>query len=726
MDAILNLQTVPLGTAITIGGPAVALGGISLWFLKEYVNDQKRKSSNFLPPLPEVPGLPVIGNLLQLTEKKPHKTFTNWAETYGPIYSIKTGANTIVVLNTNELAKEVIEIATLKPLYCINPKIKWYQNLGYLSGLLRNEGEYEQDVHKPESIFDEDWDFEHQQVCGYIRQLVEDNVRNHIVNEIHARSLWEKLETFYVSKTGNNKLFLLKQLMTFKYKEDSPILDHINDFQGALDQLSGMGVNFDDEIQGLWLLNTLSDSWEALRVSLTNSAPGGKVTMEYAKSGVLNEEVRRKSQGSSSQADILVTEDRGRHRTRGSRNRVSIAKACIAHEGTQDNDRDSDQDQNDHHGVDVMDAPFDEVVVDQQPIPAQDRKISSIHNVAIENVSKQLHDLVRKYPHEAVNLRKIFQSELFGLAMKQALGKDIESIYVEELDATLPREDVLKTLVLDIMEGAIDVDWRDFFPYLKWVPNKSFENRIQRKHLRREAVMKALIMEQRKRINSGEELNSYIDYLLSEANTLTEKQILMLLWEAIIESSDTTVVSTEWAMYELAKDPKRQEQLFLEIQNVCGSNKITEDKLCQLPYLCAVFHETLRKHSPVPIVPLRYVHEDTQLGGYHVPKGAEIAINIYGCNRDNRVWESPEEWKPERFLDGKYDPMELQKTMAFGGGKRVCAGALQAMTITCTTIARLIQEFEWSLKDGEQENVATMGLTTHKLHPMQANIKPRK
>ena len=33
--------------------------------------------------------------------------------------------------------------------------------------------------------------------------------------------------------------------MTFKYNEGSPILDHINDFQGILDQLSGMGVNFD-------------------------------------------------------------------------------------------------------------------------------------------------------------------------------------------------------------------------------------------------------------------------------------------------------------------------------------------------------------------------------------------------------------------------------------------------------------------------------------------------
>ena len=54
-----------------------------------------------------VPGLPLIGNLLQLKEKKPHQTFAKWAEAYGPIYSIKTGASTVVVLNSTELAKEV-------------------------------------------------------------------------------------------------------------------------------------------------------------------------------------------------------------------------------------------------------------------------------------------------------------------------------------------------------------------------------------------------------------------------------------------------------------------------------------------------------------------------------------------------------------------------------------------------------------------------------------------
>ena len=102
-----------------------------------------------------------------------------------------------------------------------------------------------------QSLNDEEWEFEHLQVCGYIRKLVENNVRNHIVNETHAKSLWDKLETLYASKTGNNKFFLLKQLMNIRYKEGTPISDHINDFQGVLDQLSRMSVKIDDEIQGL-------------------------------------------------------------------------------------------------------------------------------------------------------------------------------------------------------------------------------------------------------------------------------------------------------------------------------------------------------------------------------------------------------------------------------------------------------------------------------------------
>ena len=92
---------------------------------------------------------------------------------------------------------------------------------------------------------------------------------------------------------------------------------------------------------------------------------------------------------------------------------------------------------------------------------------------------------------------------------------------------------------------------------------------------------------------------------------------------------------------------------------------------------------------------------------------------------DEKHWEHPEEWNPERFLDETKDHMDLHKTMAFGGGKRMCAGSLQAMLISCTAIGRLVQEFEWRLNDGEEENVDIVGLTTQKLHPMLAILKPR-
>lgn len=72
-----------------------------------------------------------------------------------------------------------------------------------------------------------------------------------------------------------------------------------------------------------------------------------------------------------------------------------------------------------------------------------------------------------------------------------------------------------------------------------------------------------------------------------------------------------------------------QDRLFQEIKAVCGSKKMTEDHINQIPYLTAVFHETLRKYSPAPVVPLRFAHEDTELGGYYIPKGSQVGHLFY-------------------------------------------------------------------------------------------------
>ncbi|GKA65380.1 putative RNA-directed DNA polymerase [Tanacetum coccineum] len=112
---------------------------------------------------------------------------------------------------------------------------------------------------------------------------------------MHARTLWNKLEQLYARKTGNNK-FLIKQMMRLKYTDGSHVTDHLNVFQGIINQL---------------------------RTSLSNSAPDGVITMELAKGSILNEEMRRKSQGSSSHSDVLVTERQGRSKSRGPSNRCN-------------------------------------------------------------------------------------------------------------------------------------------------------------------------------------------------------------------------------------------------------------------------------------------------------------------------------------------------------------------------------------------------------------------
>jgi len=57
----------------------------------------------------------------------------------------------------------------------------------------------------------------------FIHKYVEDNDYNHIANETHDRTLWEKIKSLYASKSSNNKLYLLNFLMNLRYRESSSI-----------------------------------------------------------------------------------------------------------------------------------------------------------------------------------------------------------------------------------------------------------------------------------------------------------------------------------------------------------------------------------------------------------------------------------------------------------------------------------------------------------------------
>ncbi|KAI3615566.1 cytochrome p450 [Moniliophthora roreri] len=78
---------------------------VLIWLLSKVLKTGRREQH--LPPGP--PTLPIVGNLHVLPAESPHVKFTEWARTYGDIYSLKIGPRTMVVVSSMEAAKELMD-----------------------------------------------------------------------------------------------------------------------------------------------------------------------------------------------------------------------------------------------------------------------------------------------------------------------------------------------------------------------------------------------------------------------------------------------------------------------------------------------------------------------------------------------------------------------------------------------------------------------------------------
>ena len=81
-----------------------------------------------------------------------------------------------------------------------------------------------------------------------------------------------------------------------------------------------MKLVIDNELQALFLLSSLLDSWETLVVSLSNSTLNGVLQLAMVKDSLLNEETRRNDMGKDI-AQALVIENGGRSKSRSSKER---------------------------------------------------------------------------------------------------------------------------------------------------------------------------------------------------------------------------------------------------------------------------------------------------------------------------------------------------------------------------------------------------------------------
>ena len=104
-----------------------------------------------------------------------------------------------------------------------------------------------------------------------IRLSLSKNVAFNILKEKTAKGIMEALSNMYEKPSVANKVFLIRELVNTRMKEDNSVTEHINKTNSILARLMSVGIKFDDEVQALLLLSSLPDNWSGTITTVTSS-----------------------------------------------------------------------------------------------------------------------------------------------------------------------------------------------------------------------------------------------------------------------------------------------------------------------------------------------------------------------------------------------------------------------------------------------------------------------
>jgi cytochrome P450 len=209
-------------------------------------------------------------------------------------------------------------------------------------------------------------------------------------------------------------------------------------------------------------------------------------------------------------------------------------------------------------------------------------------------------------------------------------------------------------------------------------------------------TLMAEMVDRRSREGLGDDLLS----MLIEAG-LPPRAVRDQLVTFFLAGHETTSHALSWAWRLLSRHPEARRRLFDEIDALPGD----PDASSELPYTDAVAMEALRLFPPAYALPRVAVH-DTTLGPYDAPVGTQVVVWVYHAHRDPDVFEQPEAFRPERFLEGK-PPASF---IPFGAGTRMCIGAGFArleLRLLLATIAR-----RWALHSEPDQQVEPLARVT--------------
>jgi cytochrome P450 len=217
-----------------------------------------------------------------------------------------------------------------------------------------------------------------------------------------------------------------------------------------------------------------------------------------------------------------------------------------------------------------------------------------------------------------------------------------------------------------------------------------------------DSIIERLI--ENKRNQAGDEaptdlLSALMSARDEEGEHLEPRELRDQLLTLYVAGHETTSQLLTWTLYLLSQNPEAAAKIVEEQQRVLNGRLPTFEDVAQLTYTEQVLKESLRIYPPVFILP-RNTREDTTVGPYRIPKGADIVIWIYVVHQDPRWYPDPSEFRPERFEPAAEAARPKYAYLPFGAGQRACIGQmfamLEAQLILATLLPRL--RFEYASK----------------------------
>lgn len=234
------------------------------------------------------------------------------------------------------------------------------------------------------------------------------------------------------------------------------------------------------------------------------------------------------------------------------------------------------------------------------------------------------------------------------------------------------------------------------------------------------------IVAQRREEGLGQDLLSML-MSAKDADTgelMTDEQLHDEVLITFFAGHETTASLLTWTLFNLSKNPRVEDKLHAELQQVLGGRSPSLDDMANLPYTRMILDETLRLYSPVAVV-ARDATADDMVGGYHIPAGSMSVVMPYITHRHPEFWEKPLEYYPEHFTPQQVEKRPRYAYYPFGAGQRICIGLHFALMEGMLVLAELAQRYRFRLA-GEHDGAVKFIGVIRPAHPVLMTFERRQ